>query len=188
MVSRRQFLITGAAGAVLPATSTWMQPAIAAIAGGSLDPEAISKYRMPLVIPPAMPAVDRGSFENRNGRSDPEPSASREFASSILDLERQMEPGRRRDSAGWWGRGFAPSASRLGRRGVEGGGNLLGQAFASRHVDECFWYLAPRICGGGVMSVGGVAFPPDGRSVELAEVWHGSLGDNFLIHGYPVWE
>lgn len=71
---------------------------------------------------------------------------------------------------------------------VEGGGNLLGQAFASRHVDECFWYLAPRICGGGVMSVGGVAFPEDASSVELADVWHESLGDNFLIHGYPVWE
>ncbi len=71
---------------------------------------------------------------------------------------------------------------------VEGGGNLLGQAFASRMVDECFWYLAPRICGGGVMAVGGVAFTPDASSVELSDVWHESLGDNFLIHGYPRWE
>lgn len=71
---------------------------------------------------------------------------------------------------------------------VEGGGNLLGQAFASRLVDECFWYISPRICGGGVMAVGGNAFPPDAESVELTDVWHETLGDNFLVHGYPVWK
>lgn len=71
---------------------------------------------------------------------------------------------------------------------LEGGGNLLGQAFAGKQVDECFWYLAPRICGGGTMAVGGVEFPSNAVSVELADVWHETIGDNLLVHGYPVWE
>ena len=71
---------------------------------------------------------------------------------------------------------------------LEGGGNLLGQAFAAKAVDECFWYLAPRICGGGTMSVGGLAFAHGASSVELADVWHEMIGDNLLVHGYPMWE
>jgi diaminohydroxyphosphoribosylaminopyrimidine deaminase/5-amino-6-(5-phosphoribosylamino)uracil reductase len=71
---------------------------------------------------------------------------------------------------------------------LEGGGNLLGQAFAARAVDECFWYLAPRICAGGTMSVGGIGFPEGASSVELSDVWHEMIGDNLLVHGYPVWE
>jgi diaminohydroxyphosphoribosylaminopyrimidine deaminase / 5-amino-6-(5-phosphoribosylamino)uracil reductase len=88
---------------------------------------------------------------------------------------------------------FEDILRRLSGRGVtcvllEGGGNLLGQAFASRHVDECFWYLAPRIVGGGTMAVGGGGFLPDTPSVELCDVWHETIGDNVLVHGYPVWE
>src|SRR5690606_32663147 len=30
---------------------------------------------------------------------------------------------------------------------LECGGNLMGQAFAAKVVDEVHWYLAPRICG-----------------------------------------
>lgn len=71
---------------------------------------------------------------------------------------------------------------------VEGGGNLLGQAFAERMVDECFWYIAPRICGGGTPAVGGLDFPPDAASVQLSDVWHETIGDNLLIQGYPVWQ
>lgn len=71
---------------------------------------------------------------------------------------------------------------------LEGGGNLLGQAFAAKAVDECFWYLAPRICGGGTMAVGGEEFAPGARSVVLEDVWHETIGDNFLVHGYPKWE
>jgi diaminohydroxyphosphoribosylaminopyrimidine deaminase/5-amino-6-(5-phosphoribosylamino)uracil reductase len=71
---------------------------------------------------------------------------------------------------------------------LEGGGNLLGQAFAAKQVDECFWYLAPRICGGGTMAVGSAGFPADASSVGLSDVWSENIGDNFLVHGYPVWE
>jgi diaminohydroxyphosphoribosylaminopyrimidine deaminase / 5-amino-6-(5-phosphoribosylamino)uracil reductase len=71
---------------------------------------------------------------------------------------------------------------------IEGGGSLMGQAFAARAVDEVCWYVAPRICGGGIMSVGGAAFPPAARSVKLTDVWHETIGNDFCIQGYPVWK
>ena len=70
---------------------------------------------------------------------------------------------------------------------LEGGGDLMGQAFAARAVDEVCWYIAPRFCGGGVMSTGGVEFPPKARSVKLTDVWQETIGDDLCIQGYPVW-
>jgi diaminohydroxyphosphoribosylaminopyrimidine deaminase/5-amino-6-(5-phosphoribosylamino)uracil reductase len=70
---------------------------------------------------------------------------------------------------------------------LESGGNLLSQAFAARAVDEVWWYIAPRICGGGTPSVGGSLTPPLTASVTLAEVGHELIGDNICVHGYPVW-
>lgn len=71
---------------------------------------------------------------------------------------------------------------------IEGGGNLLGQAFAARAVDEVFWYIAPRICAGGTVSTGGIEFPKKARSVVLGDVWHEMIGDNICVHGYPIWD
>ncbi|HEY2574135.1 MAG TPA: dihydrofolate reductase family protein, partial [Verrucomicrobiaceae bacterium] len=71
---------------------------------------------------------------------------------------------------------------------LEGGGELMGQAFAARAVDEVCWYIAPRICGGGVMSTGGVNFPPKARSVKLTDIWQEPIGDDLCIQGYPVWK
>ena len=71
---------------------------------------------------------------------------------------------------------------------LEGGGSLMGQAFAARAVDEVCWYVAPRICGGGVMSIGGGDFPPKARSVKLTDVWQETIGDDLCIQGYPVWK
>ncbi|MFZ4768521.1 MAG: bifunctional diaminohydroxyphosphoribosylaminopyrimidine deaminase/5-amino-6-(5-phosphoribosylamino)uracil reductase RibD, partial [Roseimicrobium sp.] len=87
---------------------------------------------------------------------------------------------------------FADILQRLAERSItcvliEGGGNLLGQAFAARAVDECFWYIAPRVVGGGTMAVGGTGFLPGVASVELMDVWHETIGDNVLVHGYPNW-
>ncbi len=71
---------------------------------------------------------------------------------------------------------------------LEGGGSLMGQAFAARTVDEVCWYVAPRICGGGVMSTGGVDFSPKARSVKLTDIWQEPIGDDLCIQGYPVWK
>ncbi|HET9249047.1 MAG TPA: multicopper oxidase [Actinomycetota bacterium] len=56
-ISRRSFMKAGiATGAAiaLPWSVRW-PPALAGIEGGSLDPADIARYRMPMVIPPAMP-------------------------------------------------------------------------------------------------------------------------------------
>lgn len=67
---------------------------------------------------------------------------------------------------------------------LECGGNLMGQAFAAKVVDEVHWYLAPRICGAGTSSVGGAL----AKSVRLDKVKHTLLGGDVLISGYPVWD
>lgn len=87
-------------------------------------------------------------------------------------------------------RDFAEVAEELARREitsvlVEGGGSVLGQAFAARCVDEAHWYLAPRFCGGGRPSLDGPLLVP---SVTLEKVVITPLGDNVLVSGYPVWE
>lgn len=77
----------------------------------------------------------------------------------------------------------------LGKRGVlsvliEGGGIIMGQAFRERLVDEVYWYIAPFFCGGGRPSLAGQALP---RSIELADISIRPMGDNVLVHGFPVW-
>ncbi len=84
---------------------------------------------------------------------------------------------------------FAEVARELARREitsvlVEGGGAVLGQAFAARCVDEAHWYLAPRFAGGGRPALDGPLLEP---SVELSEVTITPLGDNVLVSGYPVY-
>ncbi|TLD71498.1 bifunctional diaminohydroxyphosphoribosylaminopyrimidine deaminase/5-amino-6-(5-phosphoribosylamino)uracil reductase RibD [Phragmitibacter flavus] len=84
---------------------------------------------------------------------------------------------------------FGGILQELATRGVmsvllECGGNLMGQAFAERVVDEVCWYVAPRFCGETSSSVGGV-LP---GSVRLERVRHLSLGEDVLVSGVPVWE
>lgn len=67
---------------------------------------------------------------------------------------------------------------------IEGGSDVLGQAFASRSVDEVCWYIAPRICGGGLPVIGGPAWA---QSVALENVTLLPIGDNLCLTGRPVW-
>lgn len=67
---------------------------------------------------------------------------------------------------------------------IEGGGDILGQAFEHRLVDELCWYVAPRLCGAGVPVLGGVEWA---ASVALAEVSYEILDDNLRVHARPVW-
>jgi len=74
----------------------------------------------------------------------------------------------------------------LGQRGVvsvliEGGGLVLGQAFRESLVDEVFWFIAPRLCGGGRPALDG---PPLPQSIELKNVTITPMGDNVLMHGF----
>ncbi len=65
MLTRRELIKLGALagiGAALPLR--WKCPkAFAAIPGGTLDPAAIEKYVLPLVIPPAMPPVSNDGID-----------------------------------------------------------------------------------------------------------------------------
>ncbi|MCB1277246.1 bifunctional diaminohydroxyphosphoribosylaminopyrimidine deaminase/5-amino-6-(5-phosphoribosylamino)uracil reductase RibD [Prosthecobacter sp.] len=77
----------------------------------------------------------------------------------------------------------------LGKGGVlsvliEGGGIILGQAFRERLVDEVYWYIAPRLCGGGRPSLAGSALP---QSIRLDDVTVRPMGDNVMMHGFPIW-
>lgn len=67
---------------------------------------------------------------------------------------------------------------------VEGGGIILGQAFQTQAVDEAWWYIAPRLCGGGRPSIAGLPFA---HSVQLTDVNILPLGDNVCISGVPAW-
>lgn len=69
---------------------------------------------------------------------------------------------------------------------LESGGNLLGQAFAAGTVDEVCWYVAPRICGGGTLAVGGVDFAVGAKSVELEKVRVEVLGSDVCVRGVVV--
>jgi diaminohydroxyphosphoribosylaminopyrimidine deaminase/5-amino-6-(5-phosphoribosylamino)uracil reductase len=67
---------------------------------------------------------------------------------------------------------------------IEGGADVLGQAFASHSVDEICWYIAPRLCGGGLPVIGGPAWA---QSVALENVTLTPIGDNLCLTGTPVW-
>lgn len=78
----------------------------------------------------------------------------------------------------------------LGGRGVvsvliEGGADILQQAFAHRLVDEVVWYVAPLLCGAsGLPVLGGRELS---ASVALKGVRMEPLGDNLCICGRPEW-
>lgn len=64
-LTRRQLLKAGvAAGVGLAMPLVWVPRKVsAALPGGSLDPTSIDKYRLPLIVPPAMPETARGYYE-----------------------------------------------------------------------------------------------------------------------------
>src|SRR5512139_383075 len=84
MITRRTFLrlsVTGAGLFLL--TKFGSTRAFAAIPGGTLDPAAISKYQMPLIIPPAMPRT--GKIKVKRGKNvDYYEIAVRQFQQQIL--------------------------------------------------------------------------------------------------------
>src|SRR5687767_4384849 len=66
MTTKREFLKRSAlagAGSVLLAKFGFIRRAFAAISGGTLNPASITKYTMPLVIPPAMPRTSGGQVD-----------------------------------------------------------------------------------------------------------------------------
>jgi diaminohydroxyphosphoribosylaminopyrimidine deaminase/5-amino-6-(5-phosphoribosylamino)uracil reductase len=80
----------------------------------------------------------------------------------------------------------------LGRREItsiliEGGGEVLGQAFDARLVDRVQFYLAPLLTGGPVAAVGGKGAASTLEGAHLAEIRYEKLGRDLVITGYPRW-
>lgn len=85
MVSRRQFLkITGGGGGLLLTAGVGLtrRSFAAPIPGGTLDPLAIPKYALPLIVPPAMPKA--GTLRSPGGAIDYYEIAVRQFKQRIL--------------------------------------------------------------------------------------------------------
>jgi hypothetical protein len=96
-VDRRNFLKTlGSSSAGILITWRGSKRLHAAIPGGSLDPTTISKYAMPLVVPPAMPpAISRGRVDY--------------YEIAVRQFEQQIAPGIPPTTV--WGYGSAANPS-----------------------------------------------------------------------------
>jgi diaminohydroxyphosphoribosylaminopyrimidine deaminase/5-amino-6-(5-phosphoribosylamino)uracil reductase len=80
----------------------------------------------------------------------------------------------------------------LGRREItsvliEGGGNVLGQAFDDRLVDKVQFYLAPLFTGGPVLAVAGKGAGSTAGGAKLSQTRFERLGPDLVITGYPRW-
>ena len=78
----------------------------------------------------------------------------------------------------------------LGRRKItsvliEGGGDILSQAFDQRLVDKVHIYIAPIFSGGSVLAFGGKGAPSTGRSMRLESIIYRRIGEDICIIGYP---
>jgi diaminohydroxyphosphoribosylaminopyrimidine deaminase/5-amino-6-(5-phosphoribosylamino)uracil reductase len=78
----------------------------------------------------------------------------------------------------------------LGRRKVtsvliEGGGDLLSQAFDQRLVDKVQIYIAPIFTGGNVLAFGSRGAPSTERSVRLESLFYQRIGEDICVIGYP---
>ena len=75
----------------------------------------------------------------------------------------------------------------LGRREItsvliEGGGEVLGEAFDRRLVDEVHFYLAPRVCGGPHV-IGGRGAGATAESIALVQPRYDRIGDDLHVSG-----
>jgi diaminohydroxyphosphoribosylaminopyrimidine deaminase/5-amino-6-(5-phosphoribosylamino)uracil reductase len=81
----------------------------------------------------------------------------------------------------------------LGKEGVmsvliEGGGNVLGEAFDRRLVDEAHFYMAPLLCGGPDV-IAGLGVGSTEESFLLSQTQYVRLGDDIHVSGlvqYPT--
>ena len=82
----------------------------------------------------------------------------------------------------------------LGRRQVtsvliEGGGQVLGEAFDRRLVHRVQFYVAPLLCGGPVVAIGGLGVNSSAESAAIRRPRYEKVGGNLRITGeveYPA--
>ena len=71
---------------------------------------------------------------------------------------------------------------------IEGGANVLGQAFDARLVDEVHFYIAPLLIGGPKVSVGGRGAGSSAEGARIKNPHYEKIGDDLHIFGeveYP---
>ena len=78
----------------------------------------------------------------------------------------------------------------LGRKNVtsvliEGGMRVLGEAFDQRLVDAVHFYLAPLICGGPAVAVGGTGVAFSKEAPRLRNVSYERIGGDLRLSGIP---
>ena len=66
---------------------------------------------------------------------------------------------------------------------VEGGGEVLGAFFDARCVDEVCFYIAPLLCGGPTLGVGGLGVGASADAPPLTRVEYKRLGRDFRLRG-----
>ncbi|MBA3544767.1 MAG: RibD family protein, partial [Chthoniobacterales bacterium] len=70
---------------------------------------------------------------------------------------------------------------------IEGGGDLLGQAFDARLVDKVQFFLAPLLTGGPVPAVAGKGAGSTGNGARLREMQSEKIDRDLCLTGYPEW-
>ncbi len=90
------------------------------------------------------------------------------------------------------GKTLARVLADLGRREItsvliEGGGDVLGQAFDAQLVDKVQFYLAPLLTGGPVPAVAGKGAASTATGAHLEGVHFEKIGRDLLVTGYPNW-
>jgi len=72
---------------------------------------------------------------------------------------------------------------------IEGGGDVLGQAFDRQLVDEAHFYIAPLFLGGPKVSVGGRGVGSNAQAAQIKNPAYQKIGDDMHVSGdveYPI--
>ncbi|HEY1771265.1 MAG TPA: bifunctional diaminohydroxyphosphoribosylaminopyrimidine deaminase/5-amino-6-(5-phosphoribosylamino)uracil reductase RibD [Chthoniobacterales bacterium] len=69
---------------------------------------------------------------------------------------------------------------------IEGGGEVLGQAFAAHLVDKVQFYLAPIFAGGPVVAVAGEGAGSTAAALRLTNMRYEKIGSDLCVTGYAV--
>ena len=71
---------------------------------------------------------------------------------------------------------------------IEGGGDILGQAFDARLVDKVHFFMAPLLTGGPVFAGGGKGVGSTSDGARMREVRYEKVGPDVSMTGYPHWD
>lgn len=69
---------------------------------------------------------------------------------------------------------------------IEGGGQLLGEAFDKQLVDEVSFYLAPMLTGGSTPAVGGRGAGQNVDALKLEGVTYERFGSDVCLRGRVI--